>query len=236
MVHYDHDFPSFADRFIEWAQSNGVFVIGICYRRQLMVVWMSHGDEATRLPHGFEVVAMSQHGVVASFEDNKMRFYRLQCHHGYKERERVVKIFERDLHLPFTCIDASNQFLSKLKMVVDPKMKRMMIDKEFISIFYAFAQEIEHKIGKKLVFLVQGTLYPDVIESCSPTGATERAHSLTIKSHHNVGGIPKDMKLRYKFECKFMDDVVQKICNNVRGVNRVLKDFTSKPPSTIEWE
>jgi GMP synthase (glutamine-hydrolysing) len=113
----------------------------------------------------------------------------------YKERERVVETFERDLHLPVTCVDATDQFLSKLKGVVDPEIKRKIIGKEFTSIFDALGQELEQKLGKKPSYLVQGTLYPDVIESCPPPGSG-RTHSHTIKSHHNVGGLPKDMKLK----------------------------------------
>lgn len=113
----------------------------------------------------------------------------------YKERERVMETFESDLHLPVTCVDATDQFLSKLKGVVDPEMKRKIIGKEFISIFDDFAQELEQKLGKRPSYLVQGTLYPDVIESCPPPGSG-RTHSHTIKSHHNVGGLPKDMKLK----------------------------------------
>ncbi|XP_059641294.1 uncharacterized protein LOC132283372 [Cornus florida] len=268
----------------------------------------------------------------------------------YKERERVMETFERDLHLPVTCVDATEQFLSKLRGVEDAEMKRKIIGKEFICIFEAFAQDLEHKVGKRPVYLVQGTLYPDVIESCPPPGSG-RSHSHTIKSHHNVGGLPKDMKLKlieplkllfkdevrelgrildvpeaflkrhpfpgpglavrilgdvtqgnaldtirqvdeifiqsikdaglydsiwqalavflpvksvgvqgdqrthsnvvalravtsqdgmtadwYYFDHKFLVDVVRKICNSVRGVNRVVQDITSKPPSTIEWE
>ena len=106
-----------------------------------------------------------------------------------------METFEKDLHLPVICVDATDQFLGKLKGVTDPEAKRKIIGKEFICIFDAFAQELEHKLGKKPSYLVQGTLYPDVIESCPPPGSG-RNHSHTIKSHHNVGGLPKDMKLK----------------------------------------
>ncbi|KAK9143755.1 hypothetical protein Syun_013155 [Stephania yunnanensis] len=397
-------------------------------------VWMSHGDEAVRLPDGFAVVAKSEQGGIAAIENRERRFYGLQYHpevtHSpegmetlrcflfnvcgvtadwnmedvmeeeiktikalvgpedhvicalsggvdstvaatlvhkaignrlhcifvdngllrYKERVRVMETFETDLHLPVTCVDATEQFLRNLKGIVDPETKRKIIGREFILIFDMFAQDLEHKLGKRPNFLVQGTLYPDIIESCPPPGSG-RTHSHTIKSHHNVGGLPKDMKLKlieplkllfkdevrelgkilnvpqgflkrhpfpgpglavrvlgdvtegnaleilrqvdeifiqsikdaglydsiwqafavflpiksvgvqgdkrthshvvalravtsqdgmtadwYNFEHKFLDDVARKICNSVRGVNRVVQDITSKPPSTIEWE
>ena len=92
---------------------------------------------------------------------------------------------------------------------MDPETKRKIIGKEFICIFDAFAQELEGKLGKKPSYLVQGTLYPDVIESCPPPG-TGRTHSHTIKSHHNVGGLPKDMKLKLIEPLKllFKDEVL----------------------------
>jgi GMP synthase (glutamine-hydrolysing) len=106
-----------------------------------------------------------------------------------------MSTFESDLHLPVTCVDASEQFLSKLKGVEDPEQKRKIIGREFIAVFDDFAHKMEKKIGKRPEYLVQGTLYPDVIESCPPPGSG-RTHSHTIKSHHNVGGLPKDMKLK----------------------------------------
>ncbi|CAL5356142.1 unnamed protein product [Camellia sinensis] len=89
-------------------------------------------------------------------------------------------------------------------------MKRKIIGKEFICIFDAFAQDLEHKLGRKPAYLVQGTLCPDVIESC-PTPGSGRTHSHTIKSHHNVGGLPNDMKLKLIEPLKllFKDEVCE---------------------------
>jgi GMP synthase (glutamine-hydrolysing) len=144
-----------------------------------------------------------------------MFLYKCKFLFRYKERERVMSTFESDLHLPITCIDASEQFLTKLKGVEDPEMKRKIIGREFIAVFDEFALDLEKKLGKKPNFLVQGTLYPDVIESCPPPGS-DRTHSHTIKSHHNVGGLPKDMKLKlieplkllFKDEVNFFSDPV----------------------------
>ena len=238
-------------------------------------------------------------------------------------------------------VDASKLFLANLKGVSDPEQKRKIIGKTFIDVFDKEAAKI-----KGAEFLAQGTLYPDVIESSHPN----KGASHTIKSHHNVGGLPENMKLKllepvrmlfkdevrvlgkelglpdhvvgrhpfpgpglairiigeitpekikilqeadaiyideirkaklydkiwqafsvllpiktvgvmgdartyenvlalravtsvdgmtadvYHFDSKFLCGVTSRIINEVRGINRVVYDFTSKPPGTIEWE
>ncbi|MGZ6311553.1 MAG: glutamine-hydrolyzing GMP synthase, partial [Bdellovibrionota bacterium] len=122
---------------------------------------------------------------------------RLHCvfvDHGllrHDEQARVMKLFADKLHLPVTCVDASERFLTKLAGVSDPERKRKIIGAEFIAVFDDSAAEVSTRIGSHPAFLVQGTLYPDVIES-SPG----HKHSATIKSHHNVGGLPKEMRFQ----------------------------------------
>ncbi len=284
---------------------------------------------------------------------------RLHCFfvdHGlnrYRERERVMKMFEENLHLKVTCIDAADRFLAKLKGVSDPEKKRKIIGAQFIEEFDRASHEISKQVGHTPEFLVQGTLYPDVIESSpapSAAGSSGKKLSHTIKSHHNVGGLPENMRLKlieplrdlfkdevrelgrvlevpseflkrhpfpgpglavrmigeitfeqleilrladeifidsirefglydqiwqafavflpiksvgvqgdgrthdhvialravtssdgmtadwYPFDPKFLAHVSGRICNEVRGVNRVVYDVSSKPPATIEWE
>jgi GMP synthase (glutamine-hydrolysing) len=279
---------------------------------------------------------------------------RLHCvfvDHGllrFKERERVMELFQKQLHLSVKCVDASERFLTKLAGVEDPEKKRKIIGAEFIAVF----EESARGISPRPDYLVQGTLYPDVIES-SPApqdGASGKKHSATIKSHHNVGGLPADLRFQlieplrelfkdevralgrklgvpedflrrhpfpgpglavrvigditrerletlrhvdevfidsiikeglyekiwqafavflpiksvgvqgdgrthdhvvalravtssdgmtadwYPFEPKFLAHVSSRVCNEVRGVNRVVYDISSKPPATIEWE
>ena len=102
------------------------------------------------------------------------------------EAAKVETTLRRHFHMDITCIDASARFLNKLKGVTDPEKKRKLIGNEFIRIFQEEAKKIR---GVK--YLAQGTLYPDVIESTSFKGP-----SATIKSHHNVGGLLKNMKLK----------------------------------------
>lgn len=106
------------------------------------------------------------------------------------EAIKVEKIFREKFHLNLICVDASERFLKKLKGVTDPEKKRKIIGEEFVRVFEEGAGELA-KSGKKATFLGQGTLYPDVIESVSFRGP-----SSTIKSHHNVGGLPEKMGLK----------------------------------------
>jgi GMP synthase (glutamine-hydrolysing) len=100
------------------------------------------------------------------------------------ERAEVERVFKRQFRIPLVTVDASRDFYRKLEGVEDPERKRKIIGREFIEVFAQAAKKIG---GVK--FLAQGTIYPDVIESTSFAGP-----SATIKSHHNVGGLPKDMR------------------------------------------
>jgi GMP synthase (glutamine-hydrolysing) len=103
------------------------------------------------------------------------------------ESASVVRMFKNNFKMNLTVIEAEKSFLTRLKGVEDPEEKRKIIGDEFIQVFTEKANKI-----KDVAFLGQGTLYPDVIESFSPIGGP----SDVIKSHHNVGGLPKDMKLK----------------------------------------
>ncbi|KAF5827549.1 GMP synthetase, partial [Dunaliella salina] len=319
--------------FFEWAESNKIPVLGICYGMQMMAamlggevkaaahggeygrmamniqpdskcfayldkgvsslnVWMSHGDEAVKLPEGFKTVAKSQQGAIVAVENPAKNFYGFQFHpevahteggmemvkhfllsiagikpdwsmkevidmqikaihdlvgpdehvicalsggvdstvaatlvhkalgdrlhcvfvdNGllrYKEAERVMDTFKNHLHLPVTMIDHTEVMLGKLKGVSDPETKRKAIGGEFIKVFQDYRDSLEKSINKSPKYLVQGTLYPDVIESCPPPGSGQK-HSHTIKSHHNVGGLPKDLQftLIEPFRELFKDEV-----------------------------
>jgi GMP synthase (glutamine-hydrolysing) len=102
----------------------------------------------------------------------------------------VQKNLRDKLGLNIVAVDATEQFLTKLAGVIDPEKKRKIIGAEFIAVFDAEATRIAQQTGG-VDWLVQGTLYPDVIESSSVKGPSQ-----TIKSHHNVGGLPERMKLK----------------------------------------
>ncbi len=236
-------------------------------------VWMSHGDEAERLPSGFSVVARSSNAL-AAIEDESRRIWAVQFHpevHHTKRgvdllrnfvydicgargewtpqhfidetirqvREtvgeqgraicalsggvdsavaatlvdraigrRLISVFVNNgvlrknefqkvqqnlrekLGLNVVAVDATQRFIAKLAGVTDPEKKRKIIGNEFIEVFDQEAHRLEQEFGK-VNWLVQGTLYPDVIESRSVRGPSQ-----TIKTHHNVGGLPEKMKLK----------------------------------------
>ena len=109
------------------------------------------------------------------------------------EFAKVQQTMREELHLNVVAVDASERFLAKLAGVTDPETKRKAIGNEFIAVFDDEAAKLlaaEAK-GESVAWLVQGTLYPDVIESASVHGPSH-----VIKSHHNVGGLPADMKLK----------------------------------------
>lgn len=256
------------------------------------------------------------------------------------ESAEIIKMFKDNFDMKLIFVDASEIFLKRLKNVIDPEIKRKIIGNTFIEVFEEEARKFED-----VEFLVQGTLYPDVIESVSVKGA-----SVTIKTHHNVGGLPEKMNLKliepfrelfkdevraigkelglpemfikrhpfpgpglavrvlgeitkerldilreaddifikmlhekgyydkiwqafavllpvqsvgvmgdartyenvlalravtstdgmtadwFKFDYDFLEKVSNKIIRSVKGINRVVYDISSKPPSTIEWE
>src|SRR6266550_4728752 len=185
------------------------------------------------------------------------------------EAAEVVATFGPRLRLIH--IDAADRFLAKLKDVEDPERKRAIIGEEFVRCF----EEQAERVGR-VDLLVQGTIYPDVIESRSRESKT----SARIKTHHNVGGLPEVMALEvveplrrlFKDEVRsvgvqgdfrtygalvalravttqdfmtadwarlpydLLERVSARVVNEVPGVNRVVYDISSKPPSTIEWE
>jgi GMP synthase (glutamine-hydrolysing) len=110
------------------------------------------------------------------------------------EFAKVQKTLRDNLKLNLVAVDASERFLARLAGVTDPEQKRKIIGNEFIAVFDDQSKRIAKLIGGKksnLDWLVQGTLYPDVIESSSVKGPSQ-----TIKSHHNVGGLPETMRLK----------------------------------------
>lgn len=115
------------------------------------------------------------------------------------EREQVEEVFKINLHVPLVTADASDLFLERLEGITDPEQKRKIIGHTFIEVF-----EAEAKKHEGIKFLAQGTLYPDVIESVSVKGPSK-----TIKSHHNVGGLPDwmDFELIEPLRELFKDEV-----------------------------
>ena len=134
------------------------------------------------------------------------------------EEKEVLKTFRKRLKINLIYVNAEGEFIKKLKNVTNPEKKRKIIGNLFIKIFERYAKKI-----KNVRFLAQGTLYPDLIESKSVTGSK----TSKIKSHHNVGGLPKKMKLQLVEPLKFLfKDEVRKL-----GLELNLsKDIISRHP------
>ena len=119
------------------------------------------------------------------------------------EEKQVVTTFKKKLKINLIYVNAEKEFIRKLKNISDPEKKRKIIGNLFIKIFERYAKKI-----KNVKFLAQGTLYPDLIESKSVTGS----ETSKIKSHHNVGGLPKKMRLKLIEPLKFLfKDEVRKL-------------------------
>lgn len=134
------------------------------------------------------------------------------------EAEQVVQMFKDQLGIPLHYVNAEKEFLRLLAGVTEPEKKRKIIGGTFIKVFERKARELQKKKGP-FQFLAQGTLYPDVIESVSVKGP-----SAMIKSHHNVGGLPKDMKF------KLVEPLRELFKDEVRELGKKLK-----VPADLLW-
>jgi GMP synthase (glutamine-hydrolysing) len=128
------------------------------------------------------------------------------------EAEKVVTLFRDSYNIPLVHVETEELFLGALAGVTDPEQKRKTIGKLFIDVFEAEAKKVAEEGQRPAEFLAQGTLYPDVIESVSFTGGP----SVTIKSHHNVGGLPERMNM------KLVEPLRELFKDEVRALGREL--------------
>ncbi|EIW84508.1 GMP synthase [Coniophora puteana RWD-64-598 SS2] len=211
----------------------GRFVLNICQCNATWTMEEFIGKEITRIreicgPKGRVIGAVSG-GVDSTVAAKLMheaigdRFHAIMVDNGVlrmNESKQVHEMLSRDLGVNLTIIDASERFLGLLAGVEDPEQKRKIIGNTFIHVFEEQAArlekeaEVEEEKGSekgKVEWLLQGTLYPDVIESISFKGP-----SATIKTHHNVGGLLKDMKL------KLIEPLRELFKDEVRALGRLL--------------
>ena len=142
------------------------------------------------------------------------------------EFEKVQQNLRDNLGLRLVAVDATDRFMNKLAGVTEPEKKRKIIGNEFIEVFDDEAHRILQEEGQ-VEWLVQGTLYPDVIESRSVRGPSE-----VIKSHHNVGGLPEKMKL------KLIEPLKDLFKDEVRRIGRDLgmpEDILQRQPFPWSW-
>lgn len=211
----------------------GRFVLNICQCRPNWTMEEFIGKEIVRIreicgPKGRVIGAVSG-GVDSTVAAKLMheaigdRFHAIMVDNGVlrlNEAQQVNDMLNKDLGVNLTVVDASELFLSRLDGVEDPEQKRKIIGNAFINVFETEAAKIEEAAEKeengaqakgKIEWLLQGTLYPDVIESISFKGP-----SATIKTHHNVGGLLKDMKL------KLIEPLRELFKDEVRALGRLL--------------
>ena len=134
------------------------------------------------------------------------------------EVDIIKNLFIKNYNISLDVVDASKIFLDKLKGITDPEKKRKIIGKQFIKVFERYSNK-----KKNIKFLAQGTLYPDIIESLSQVGDSK----VTIKSHHNVGGLPKKIKF------KLLEPLKELFKDEVRKLGKELaisKEFVNRHP------
>ncbi|KAJ6493592.1 hypothetical protein C8R47DRAFT_1118916 [Mycena vitilis] len=212
----------------------GRFILNICGCQRHWTMEEFIGKEVARIreicgPTGRVIGAVSG-GVDSTVAAKLMheaigdRFHAIMVDNGVlrlNEAQQVNEMLNKDLGVNLTVVDASDLFLSRLEGIEDPEQKRKIIGNTFINVFEAEAAKIEavaaeeEKKGAaakgRVEWLLQGTLYPDVIESISFKGP-----SATIKTHHNVGGLLKDMKL------KLIEPLRELFKDEVRALGRLL--------------
>ncbi|KAK6981555.1 hypothetical protein R3P38DRAFT_415957 [Favolaschia claudopus] len=212
----------------------GRFILNICGCRAHWTMEEFIGKEIARIreicgPTGRVIGAVSG-GVDSTVAAKLMheaigdRFHAIMVDNGVlrlNEAKQVNEMLNQNLGVNLTVVDASDLFLSRLDGVEDPEQKRKIIGNTFINVFEAEAAKIEAEPAReveqggvekgRVEWLLQGTLYPDVIESISFKGP-----SATIKTHHNVGGLLKDMKL------KLIEPLRELFKDEVRALGRLL--------------
>jgi GMP synthase (glutamine-hydrolysing) len=180
------------------------FVLDICQARAdwIMKDHIAEAVELIRKQVGSEEVILGLSGgvdsSVAAALIHRAIGEQLTCvfvDHGLlrlNEGQTVMDMFAGKLHAKVVHVDASERFLGALAGVSDPEQKRKIIGREFVEVFKAEASKLKNGHNRHVAWLAQGTIYPDVIES----GGTKTKKAVTIKSHHNVGGLPEQLGLK----------------------------------------